>query len=621
MFGGRHQRSFQLLERAAAACFILFCLLPVLAGLYLPHGLGLTKTPSAALASRVIILISTGGASFLIAMLPALLCVRLPVLWRMYTFLLFPVATICLITQVIMYREFGTEIDEHLLGLFQGNFSALWVFARDHYHIEWWITAMLAGAAALSWWIGRDSRFRWMPSPRLSFGAIVLFLVSGSLSLGVNPNIRDEVHYHPVKVAIAPLLQVLAFTCEQLGPNHRTGYEGILESAGEITQPGVRREIEKRLGEDIDSFCRHTVSAPGWLRHRPRHVFLFQLESIEYDLLVNPDLAGLTPRLSQFGREGLLVREFHPPSGATVDSLHTMISGAACQVRYPAPRALERLKQIDTLPRVMQQAGYTPLFFAASRRHLSDDGDSCEAYGYDRFLGCPEAAPRLRSNEWGVNDGDFFQWARGELGNLVQPHFVTFMNLSNHSPYDAPWQEKVKLPDGNQVSENFIGRDREERMRYAGHVRYADEMMGTMAYWLRDRYPDSLFIFVGDHCGNKLRTHNRRIPFILWNDQVIDPKADTSSWFGSQMDIVATLAALVLPEGTTFRTFGHPVWDSSPERISSAGPWILAAKGVVECKQRPDGSATHTSPATARALRCSAIDALSWGFFHDRPLP
>jgi hypothetical protein len=622
LLGNPVQRA--MLGRAAGIAFVLFWLVPLVTGLVLPYLLSLTDRPSASLPMRTMLLVATGGVSFLMAWLPAFLFVRVPVLWRAYVFLLFPVAVVSLGTQAIMYREFGTEIDEHLIGLFQGNLGALWVFGREKYHLDWAIAGVVVASLLLTHWVCRETRVRWVTSRGFGAGSAAVLLIAGSLSLGMRPDLKAAEHYHASKLSSAPLYQVVSFAGNHWLSGSRSGYRGILERAGEVAAPSDYEEIFRRLGQSPEEFCERKVVRPPWLRKRPSHVFLFLMESMELELLKSPEMKGIAPGLEAFAREGLMVTDFHASSGATIDAVHAMSSGAVAIGSYPVPRKLAAMNRLDTLPRLMKRAGYTPVFYAASRRRIASKGDICEAYGYDRFIGCPDVATAIPSNEWGVNDGDFFEWARKEAAALESPHFVTFLNVSNHAPYNAPLAELGDPGLGEATISRFVGKDAKERASYAGHVKYADLKLAGMARWLKDKYPDALIVFVGDHCGNKVRDGDKsRVPFILWNDRVIDPTVDVSSWFGAHMDIPASLASLVLPEGETFRSLGQPVWSAAAGRVSPAGQYLVTAAGPIGHGAKVPASFVPGSVPGGKeeiSLRGSAVEALSWGYLNGAPL-
>lgn len=128
-----------------------------------------------------------------------------------------------------------------------------------------------------------------------------------------------------------------------------------------------------------------------------------------------------------------------------------------------------------------------------------------------------------------MNDGDFFDWTREQLADLQSPHFVSFLNVSNHAPFDAPLHELGEVTFSDEVMERFVGRSSEEKEKFAKHIKYADRKIGEMVETLKGQCPDALFVFAGDHTSSKLRTDSlQQVPFVLWNERVVDTSVDTS---------------------------------------------------------------------------------------------
>lgn len=616
------------LSKVSGYAFVLYFLIPLLAGLILPYFFSLTDQPFASLPMRLMVLIATGGASFLLVMIPAFLLLRTRILKKVYVFLLFPVSVVALATQSIMYKEFGSEIDARLLGLFQGNITALWTFARMEYHIDWVIGGLMVLSVGLGCWVLRSERLRWRPSLWSGLGLASLILAAGSISLAFRPSIERADLYHPTKLSSAPLYQVVSFLGNYYILEKSSGYAGILERVDEITEEDEYSEITLRLGMEPDEFAHRVIERPSWMKKQPSHVFFFLMESIEYDLVENPDLEGVAPYIKRFAEEGISVENFSASSGQTIDAVHTMCSGASSQRRYPVPRALTQFS-LDTLPRLMEGENYRPLFFAGSHRIFCLKGDVCEGYGYEKFTGCPDVTD-FKSNEWGVCDGDLYPWAHKEMGELETPHFVTFLGVSNHTPHDTPVHELGDVEFSDDTLARFIGRTREEKVNFAKHIKYSDWKMGEMVELLREEHPDALFVFVGDHTSSKLIVDPvGEVPFVLWNDRVVDSSVDASRWYGAHMDLPATLASLILPEGESIRTFGNPLWDLSDERVCSSGRLVITNRGYLNRKgelvERFSGGKAETleerKARVSRVMRkASAIEALSWGYLHRKVL-
>lgn len=96
------------------------------------------------------------------------------------------------------------------------------------------------------------------------------------------------------------------------------------------------------------------------------------------------------------------------------------------------------------------------------------------------------------------------------------------------------------------------------------------------------------------------------------------------------MDILATLANLVLPEGDEFSTLGQPVWNVDGDRVSSSGRLVLTSTGyLTKDGMRPEsfqalqpvGTSGVALSDTDVLRKCSVIDALSWRYINAKPLP
>ncbi len=626
----RNAENRRFLAQSASYCSVLFMVLPLLVGSLLPGILNCDTDPGEHWWTRSIQLIASGGVSAFVTWLPSLFLIKCRRARAGYVSMLLPLALTLQAAQVIFFRAFGTQIDERVFGLFQDNVSALWTFARAEYHIDWLIVAAAVASIAMAWSI--HSRRTWFPRFGVSTSAVTVLLVilATTVSLALQLNVDGASNYSSAKLAEAPLYRVAKFARSVFLEKSTPDVVTLLTRTGDIEAGSTLAEVERRLGTDPETHLAQKVTRPAWLKRQPRNVFCFILESFEQDFINLPEMATMAPRLRQFSSEGIGVSRMISASGATIDAVHSSMAGVTAQLRYPGPRALEQYG-LDTLPRMMERAGYHTAFYAGSHRRFGGKGDACEAYGFDSFTGCPDVAPGLAANEWGVDDASFFSWAREQIGpDMSGSRFITFLNVSNHPPFSAPedrlWSDE-EIPE--DVVNRFVGADRAEKCRYAKHVRFADQELGKMVDWLNVAYPGSLFVFYGDHCGSKFRREkNFHVPFVLWGPEVLAEGVDTREWFGAQMDIPATLAQLILPEGSEFRSLGRPVWDSDPGRVS-------VGSGSVLCRMTPAGSdqpvirlfdllragnAAQDSPDLPIRLKGSAIRALSWSYLNDEPI-
>lgn len=623
------------LGKFAFYAFGLLCLLPLVTGLVLPHFGEMTTDPNKDMVMRVPMSLATGGLSFVLAMVFFFMLRRFPVVQGGYVFLLMPVCLVSILMQVIMYKEFGIEINYRVLGLFRENFSTLWSIASKEYHVNWLVALTLLCSLGGTVWVMTERRYAFTLCGKFHIVVAVMLVCSGAMAVGLRQNVEQLAFYHPSKTARVPMFQV-AVLGKELLTGFRTSYEGILKREGKVAGT-VRQEICFRLGSEPEEYAHRTARRPAWLKRKPSHVFMFLLESIEYRLMTDPTCGALVPHINRYAREGVSVPHFVSAGHCTIEAVHGLCSGCSAIHQYPAneyppPRTLSMFG-MDTLPGVMSRSGYKPLFLSASYRKFRSKGDVCEAYGYDEFIGCPDADTSIRSNDWGVCDGDFFQWARGKVTGLKSPHFITFLNVSNHAPFDAPVEH---IRDDRiftaEMAKHFYGLTESEKLRYAKHIYYADQQVGKMVEALRREYPNALFVFTGDHNGRKLRGEMRgRVPFVLWNDRIVDPGVDTSGWYGTHMDVLATLAELLLPEGESYSTLGNPVWSDDSSRVSIGHGRILCKQGIYKITGDREVAFGTRSEAHdeqlweqlwhRRKMKASAVEALSWGELHAVPVP
>lgn len=633
MLGDGRQRS-QLGKFVIYGLF-LFCLFPLAVGLTLPHFGEMAIDPNKDMLMRVPMLLGTGGISFVLAVIFFFVLKKFPRLQAGYVFLIMPISLSCLLMQSIMYKEFGIEINYRVLGLFRENFATLWSIASKEYYMNWLVAFTLLLSFGVTKWVLSERCYAFTLNRKLHITVSVLLICSGAMATGFRQNVGQLAFYHPSKTSRAPLFQV-AMLGKSLITGYRTSYEGILGRERKLTG-SVREEISFRLSMEPEEFTQKTVMKPSWLKKKPSHVFLFLLESIEHRLIADPSLRALAPSINKYAEEGIAVPHFVAAGHCTIEAVHGICSGSAPIYRYPAneyplPRTVS-LFSMDTLPGIMERSEYKPLFLSASYRKFRSKGDVCEAYGYEEFIGCPDVDTSIKSNDWGVADGDFFEWSKNKISNLSAPHFITFLNVSNHAPFDAP-VEKIENREifTPEVASHFYGLSESEQLRYAKHIYYSDVQVGYMVSHLKKNYPDALFVFIGDHNGRKLKGEMRgRVPFVLWNDRVIDSSVDTSTWYGTHMDVLATLAPLLLPNGQKYKTLGNPVWSNDQNRISIGHARILCHQGIFKKNGVSEATFTHNSQPNSESakeqlwkrqkLKASAIEALSWGELHSVPIP
>jgi phosphoglycerol transferase MdoB-like AlkP superfamily enzyme len=284
---------------------------------------------------------------------------------------------------------------------------------------------------------------------------------------------------------------------------------------------------------------------------RKLNVVLITVESLSADFLsAFGNREGLTPRLDQFAKEGLLFTRLYATGTRTVRGLE------ALALSIPPTPGHSIVKRPDndslfTLGEVFKGKGYEPLFLYGGYGYFDNMNAFFSGNGYtviDRTA--LDSDEITYQNIWGVADEDLFRLALRELDKrdaAGKRFFAQIMTVSNHRPFTYP-EGRIDIP-------SHTGRE--------GGVKYSDFAIGQFIDNARKRpwFHRTLFAIVADHTHKgrgrtELPPANYHIPFIVYAPGIVQPgRVDT---IASQIDVGPTLLG-VLNFGYRSRFFGHDI--------------------------------------------------------------
>ncbi len=136
-------------------------------------------------------------------------------------------------------------------------------------------------------------------------------------------------------------------------------------------------------------------------------------------------------------------------------------------------------------------------------------------------------------------------------------------------------------------------------MRQLGHIWYSDWAIGNFVKNIEKRYPESLFIFTGDHYGRRfINAHptlyeRSAVPLILYGQNFIEPQLNKISTPGSHIDITPTLVSLIAPYKFEYQSFGNPLINnfdldiiSSEKKFGFGYKRIILKNHVIDSKNK-----------------------------------
>lgn len=397
-----------------------------------------------------------------------------------------------------------------------------------------------------------------------------------------------------------------------------TGVDADPARIREFAAFAARRPFE---GNELDAALERR--AEGAKVPRPRQIFLIVGESYaNWPLLPEYRALGITAGMQEILQQPntAYTGAFLPNGLSTISGVMGVVSGLAEVNLYLTylPEAYQGPFSTAIAPQI-QRLGYKPSFWYAGPSSWERVRDFAMAQGFAAFhsRGDVEGAS---GNVWGCDDKDLFETVENGV-NPQEDGFHLILTVSNHSPYTVdlaaagfPRQQVIDaLPPDRKEDTELI--------RKLGHHWYADQMLSAFIKRMEAKYPDSLFVVVGDHADrvnvelNPTGFKRYAIPFIVHGAGVrgdlLPPQAA-----GSHINLGATLMELLAPKGFTYYTIGDSLTRGNALGFNY-GFWITADHFGTICQEGgealPNVDAAVQPPTVYQVYQeVEAQRAISW---------
>lgn len=265
------------------------------------------------------------------------------------------------------------------------------------------------------------------------------------------------------------------------------------------------RDLAKSLtnkdgGNDLSIYL--AKEATGAKIEKPKHIFVIVSESYaNWPLLDKYSNLHIADNMKKIIAEDDTIYTSHmlPSGSSTVGALMTMVTGMANSNLYltTMPEALANPYITATAPQ-MKNLGYETSFWYAGPATWENIQEFTLAQGFDNFYSRGNIDPNATGSVWGADD----EYLYDAIFKQIDDNKMTFsviLNTSNHSPFNIDLEK-----EGFDVSKVIEGlpdkeKNNQELIKELGHFWYADKMASDFINKVKAKYPDSLFIFVGDH--------------------------------------------------------------------------------------------------------------------------
>jgi phosphoglycerol transferase MdoB-like AlkP superfamily enzyme len=347
-----------------------------------------------------------------------------------------------------------------------------------------------------------------------------------------------------------------------------TLHERVIASTGLDMDPGRMVEYGNYLAgckldsHNVDDFLKK--QAQGAKIKKTQHVFLIIGESYaNWPLLPQyKDLNianGIRSIIAQ--DDSVYVSSFLPNGMSTISGIMGIVTGLAEANLYLTylPESYKEPYSTAIAPQ-MKNLGYKSRFWYAGPTSWERVKEFTLAQGFEEFYGLGDIQNQS-GNVWGCDDKYLFQ-AVAEGVDDPRPTFDVIMNISNHAPFTVDLAQEGFDPD------SVIGglpdklKEDKELIKKLGHFWYADKVMTQFIREMRQKYPDSLFIIVGDHADrlnlqpNPSLYERYAIPFIVYG-RGITKDIFPRNVAGSHINVAPTLLELLSPRGFVYHSLGE----------------------------------------------------------------
>lgn len=364
--------------------------------------------------------------------------------------------------------------------------------------------------------------------------------------------------------------------------------ESELKNAISRIMPTEKAEIWSKLDNPVYAFKR---SAKGPVIDKPNHIFFIVGESVP-QWAMDPmyrDLHVLDGSwVFKEDKHTIYVNNFLPAGNVSRPSIVSLMAGIYdAQLELNENEAFWNSMMPTSFAGQMKKLGYQTIYWYGGNASNGNFNHFGKGQGFDRVESattfCGNDAPRT----WvGVYDHIFLKKTAELIKKIKEPTFHFIYTTSNHGPYKIP--KSVLGFDANTLLDN-IGddiRNNKERCAALATAHYADQAVAKFIAEMKDAFPDSLFIYTGDHSslyatlGNSSlvpRDYSFRELYctpLFINHYQLTKDLLGSDTIGTHLSIMPTVIELIAPKGFTYYSLYPSLTETQPDGFVTPKQWI-----------------------------------------------
>lgn len=481
-------------------------------------------------------------------------------------------------TRLPYYKEFHNAFDPFIFNTFNDDVIAIADSAVKQYNAPLRILAGLLAAAALTWLWKKWLKARLLPKDfpqgvkhkALIVWAIIIFIPVFAVYMrhGGSFNYNGSIYWknsarmssHLLNEAILDDVQAL-YKASRIHRNLRK-----IRNA-DYSAEEIRRTLSDLAGANYESSSLLPFlekSAKGAKVEKPKHIFLIIGETyMLWPMLDDYAYLGAAQGMKALAdsENGVLLKNFLPAANGTMFGLASIVWGLP-EINIQGFSQPGALKTFETsLAAQLKKLGYETRFFYGGFPSWENVGVFMNAQGFDKayYKGSYSGLP---ANAWGTEDRYFLERTK-ELFNPDIPSFNVILTSSNHPPLTVDLSKETEVKSEKAYAEILppaLSGDKDLTAKLR-HFEYSDKYISAFIKDMSEKYPDSLFIFTGDHAQRWTVNptpgvfEKTAVPLIIYGPGVKKDMFEEGA-SASHKDIAALTLELVAPKGFVYYAFG-----------------------------------------------------------------
>lgn len=449
-------------------------------------------------------------------------------IFQVLTFLLVPLFVLMIVSDVEVYRNWGYKMDGSVLLYVATPKEAVASIMLWHLALLIFLVAVLS--AGFYYIYLKYVQAQFVKFKNMHWGMhIGLFAMLA-------------IWFVPMRggVGIAPLNTGSVYFCKESFANHGAVNTvwNFMRTSLKMGKVKVPHFMENNQAQQItELMLRDTVAVPypQLLKVKKPNIVLLILESFTSKIIA--PLGGeknVTPQFNQLCKEGILFSNCYASNDRSDKGLVALLSGYPALPNSSIIKFSNKTEKIPKLSKMLNAEGYNSAFYYGGDIEFANMKSYLISSEFDEIISKDFFPHELHNTKWGVHDEYVFDTLMHHLNRSIQPFFKAYFTLSNHEPFDVPYQSKFK---GSQ-----------EWMKFFNSANYTDSCLGVFVEKAKQQpwWDSTLIVLVADH-GNRMpygaqvhQANRFTIPLLFIggavakNDTVIDA-------YVSQIDIPAMI--------------------------------------------------------------------------------